>query len=276
MATKVISVLNMKGGVGKTTLSVNIAYVLSNFHNKKVLLVDIDPQFNATQYLVSQERIIEHFQTSKTILDIIMPKKEEHIDLVNGGRKKKKKTKSPLSDFIINISNNNGARFDIIPSTINLIEIENSDRGAENHLNKFLKKNCKHYDVVIIDCPPTIGIHTLSAFLASAYYLIPVKPDYLSSLGLSLLENALEKYRKAHSHRLKSLGVVFTLVDLRPGLTSSTMEELRQSGRECIDAFSSHSTQVAQSVSSMESFYSRDGRYQKEFKDITLEILNKL
>lgn len=273
-STKVISVLNMKGGVGKTTLSVNMAYILAKFHSKKVLLVDIDPQFNATQYLVDQEVIMEHFANKKTVLDIIMPKREEHIDLSKGKKKKKKTPK--LEDYTINILETKTSRFDIIPSTINLIEIENSDRGAENHLNKFLKKYCKQYDIVIIDCPPTIGIHTLSAFLASAYYLIPVKPDYLSSLGLSLLESALEKYRKAHSHRLKSLGLVFTLVDLRPNLTQTTMNDLKTAGRDCITAFSSHSTNVAQSVSDLPSFYQTSGRYQKEFKDITQEVLRKL
>lgn len=275
-STKVISVLNMKGGVGKTTLSVNLAYILANFHNKKVLIVDIDPQFNATQYLVSQENIIQHFDTKKTILDIIMPQKEEKIDLVK--KKKKAAPKKPqLSDYIINISSKaNGARLDIVPSTVNLIEIENSPRGAEHHLKQFLKKYCKLYDIVIIDCPPTIGIHTLSAFLASAYYLIPLKPDYLSSLGLSLLEKALEKYRKADGHKLKSLGVVFTMVDLRPALTFTIMNEIRKARKDCILAYSSLSTQVAQSFSNMSSFYSGTGRYQTEFKDITQEIINKL
>jgi chromosome partitioning protein len=274
--TKVISVLNMKGGVGKTTLSVNLAYILANFHNKKVLMVDIDPQFNATQYLVSQADILKHFDTKKTILDIIMPQKEEKIELVKA-KKKAVIKKLQLSDFIINISTKpNGSRLDIVPSTVNLIEIENSPRGAEHHLKQFLKKYCKLYDIVIIDCPPTIGIHTLSAFLASAYYLIPVKPDYLSSLGLSLLEKALEKYKKADGHKLKSLGVVFTMVDLRPELTFKIMGEIKKARKDCITAYSSLSTQVAQSFSNMNSFYSTNGRYQTEFKDITQEILSKL
>jgi len=273
--SKVISILNMKGGVGKTTLSVNLAYILATVHKKNVLLVDIDPQFNATQYLVDQETIVDHFKNKKTVLDIIMPKKEEEINLVNS-KKRKKSSPPKLSDFIINIVEKKGYRFDIIPSTINLIEIENSDRGAENHLKKFLKKYCKHYDIVIIDCPPTIGIHTLSAFLASTYYLIPVKPDYLSSLGLSLLENVLEKYRKAHSHKLKPLGIVFTLVDLRPGLTFKIMDDLKRAKKDAITAFSSHSTVVAQSVTNLESFYASKTRYRKEFKDITEEISKKL
>lgn len=268
---KIISILNMKGGVGKTTLSVNISYILSHFHQKRVLLIDIDPQFNATQYLVDQDQIVEHFQNKKTIVDIIMPKKEEEIDLVGRG-KRKKAPPQKLSDFIINISE----RFDIIPSSLSLIEIENSERGAEHRLKNFIKNFCKHYDIIIIDCPPTLGIHTLSAFLASEYYLIPIKPDNLSSLGLPLLERALERYKDNHSHRLKSLGQVFTIVDLRPSLTFEVMKDIKATGRPCLTAYSSQSTQIAESVSNIVEFYSKSGRYQTEFKDIVAEILAKL
>ncbi len=272
---KVISVVNMKGGVGKTTLSVNIAYILEKFHNKKVLLIDIDPQFNATQYLVPWDTIVNHFENKKTVLDIIMPKKEEQIDLVNS--KKKKKDKEPkLSDYIINISRSNGSFFDIIPSTLELIEIENSVRGAEHRLKNFIKKFCKHYDVIMIDCPPTIGIHTLSAFLASAHYIIPIKPDHLSSLGLSLLERVLLKYKNDHNHKLTALGLIFTMVKHNANLPGQIMGNIRGSGRSCITAYSSDSVRVAESVSNMDSFYGGSGRYQTEFKDITREILNKL
>jgi len=272
---KVISVVNMKGGVGKTTLSVNIAYIITKYHNKKVLLIDVDPQFNATQYLVTWKEIVAHFEKNKTVLDIIMPKKEESIDLVNG--KKKKKDKEPkLKDFIINISKTNGSYLDIIPSTLELIEIENSVRGAEHRLKNFIKKNCKHYDIIMIDCPPTIGIHTLSAFLASSYYLIPIKPDHLSSLGLSLLERVLTKYKNDHNHKLTSLGLVFTMVKHNNYLTPQIMKEIRNSGRSCATAYSTDSVRVAESVTDMDSFYNRSGQHQSEFIDITQEILNKL
>lgn len=270
---KVISILNMKGGVGKTTLSVNIGYILANFHSKKVLLIDIDPQFNATQYLVSQEDIVQHFENKLTVLDIIMPKKEESVNLV---KKKKRNIKTPkLTDYIINISSNGGS-FDILPSTLNLIEIENSERGAEHRLKKFIGTYCKHYDIIIIDCPPTLGIHTYSAFLASSYYIIPIKPDYLSSIGLSLLEKALEKYRGLDNHKFKSLGIVFTIVDLRPNLTFEIMNQIKLSGKDVFTAYSSLSTKVARSVSQMEYFYNINDRYQIEFKDITKEVLAKL
>lgn len=273
---KVISVVNMKGGVGKTTLSVNIAYILSNFHNKKVLLIDIDPQFNATQYVASWDKISNHFENKKTILDIIMPKKEEPIDLVNNGKRKKKEKEPKLSDYLINVSRKGTSFFDIIPSTLELIEIENSQRGAEHRLKNFIKKYCKHYDVIMIDCPPTIGIHTLSAFLASAYYIIPIKPDHLSSLGLSLLERVLLKYKNDHNHKLTTLGLIFTMVKHNNYLTPKIMESIRNSGRSCITAYSSDSVRVAESVINMSSFYNSNSRYQTEFKDITQEILNKL
>jgi chromosome partitioning protein len=193
--SKIITVINMKGGVGKTTLSVNISYILGRYHSKKVLLVDIDPQFNATQYLVGQSDILNHFANKKTVYDILMPSKEDEISL-SSSRKRTKVQPANLDDYLIKARKftHRGrvvGNLDLIPSSLKLINFETNKRGVENLLKKFLIEKCGHYDFIVIDCPPTLSLLTLSAYLASEYYLIPIKPDYLSSLGLPLLERGL-------------------------------------------------------------------------------------
>lgn len=275
--SKVITVINMKGGVGKTTLSVHMAYVLTKFHRKKVLVVDIDPQFNATQYLVDQNRILQHFKDKKTIYDILMPSKEEEISLT-AKRKMPYSTPVNLADYILNIKKfKDGACLDLIPSSLKLINFETNKRGVENLLKKFLKEKCKHYDYIIIDCPPTLSLLTLSAYLASEYYLIPIKPDYLSSLGLPLLERGMKEYEELYNHTLNLLGIVFTMV-----ITSSVSKEIKtsvkDSGWDCFDKHSSHSTKVAKSIKSLDNFYyyAQNKRYADEFKSITQELIDKI
>jgi len=267
----------MKGGVGKTTLSVNIAYVLGRYHAKKVLLVDIDPQFNATQYLVEQHKILDHFSKKKTVFDILMPSKEDEISLSSNKKVSKAKTIN-LEDFIIKARKfTSGGQLDLIPSSLKLINFETNKRGVENLLKKFLVDKCNHYDLIIIDCPPTLSLLTLSAYLASEYYLIPIKPDYLSSLGLPLLERGLEEYEELYGHSLKGLGVVFTMVAIGK-VADEIMGSVKAGGWACFSDVSSQSVKVAKSVESLNNFYSyaTNKRYADEFKEITKELLNKI
>lgn len=274
--SKIITVINMKGGVGKTTLSVNMSYILSKYHGKKTLLIDIDPQFNATQYLVDQKIILNHFRTKKTVYDILMPKKDEEVSLTLK-RKKETEERINLADYTINIYKNGESKLDLIPSSLKLINFETSKRGVESLLKKFLKDNCTEYDYIVIDCPPTLSLLTLSAYLASEYYLIPIKPDYLSSLGLPLLDRGLKEYEDLHSHKLNLLGIVFTMVT-NTTIANEVMESVESSGWECFESISSHSTKVAKSVESIVNFHENHtfARYSEEFKNITQELLTTL
>ena len=279
---KVITIINMKGGVGKTTLSVNISYILARYHSAKVLLIDIDPQFNATQYLVEQSKILEHFKSKKTIFEILMPSKEEEINL-GGKRKSEKKVDEDLDDYVINIKRYiKGGRLDLIPSSLKLINFETSKRGVERHLDTFIKKKCSSYDFIIIDCPPTLSILTLSAYLASQHYLIPIKPDYLSSLGLPLLERGLNEYEETFGHDLNLLGIVFTLVNARSNITQEVISSIEERGWSCFNSQSSQSVKVAEGVEknieTIDKFYrlTKYSKYAEEFKSITIELLTKL
>lgn len=280
---KRLLIVNMKGGVGKTTLSVHLAYILAKYHKKKVLLIDIDPQFNATQYLVEQKSILEHFRSKKTIYDILVPNKEEDIDL--SGKSKKVETISPpLSDFIINIKSydKNNACLDLMPSSLKLITFETTKRGVENYLKNFINDKCKKYDFILFDCPPTLSILTLSAYLASTHNIIPVKPDFLSSLGLPLLERGLKEYEDTYGHKLLPIGIVFTMVNNLGKLSQEVVNNIKSSGsRNIFTTKLTHSTEVARTVKenikSIEDFYyySKFNRWADQYKNVTIEILNK-
>ena len=190
---KVISLINMKGGVGKTTLSVNISDCIARRHNHKVLLIDIDPQFNATQCLMTGEEYEQHLiNNGDTILNVFEREGRKTVSTVQGVQESSSKKLSEIQP--IEVSKN----FYLLPGNLELYRIEMSPgEGRENRLNKFLKALAvnEDFDTVIIDTPPTPSIWMTSALLASDYYLIPVKPEPLSFTGIDLLESIIT-YKK--------------------------------------------------------------------------------
>ena len=188
METPVVSFINMKGGVGKTTLAVHVAYALAAEHAKRVLLVDVDPQFNASTYLMDEEAYLARIQDDKrgTVLDIFQPRREGSLSTLNGVRRGARK-KPTLANCSVPVFDD-GGRLDLVPSTLMLMEIETAPRQTEERFGRVLAEWKKQYDYVLIDCPPTISIFNQAAVLASSHYVVPLKPDPLSTIGLPLLE----------------------------------------------------------------------------------------
>jgi chromosome partitioning protein len=141
---QVISFMNMKGGVGKTTLAVNVAYGLAFLHRKKVLIVDADPQFNATQYLMEGDAYLSHVNdpTKGTLGDIFVPRRSGPVSTTVGAARTINKKKMSLAQCSCSIYNGGAGRgrLDLIPSSLNLMAIETSQRGTENRLKSFLRK----------------------------------------------------------------------------------------------------------------------------------------
>ncbi len=279
---QVISFMNMKGGVGKTTLAVNVAYGLAYFHRKNVLIVDGDPQFNATQYLLEDEAYLQHLNDAKkgTLRDIFSPRRPGRVNTIVGSAKSVNKAKMALSACTCNVFNGGPGRgkLDLIPSTLALMDIETSRRLTETRLNSYLKEKAGAYDYVIIDCPPTISIFTQAAILASDKYLVPVKPDPLSVIGLPLLERWLEDYTDDAGVQLEAVGLVFTLVrGPVPARMRELMDELRtERGDAVFDAHLSESTHVAQSVEAHQPvFLFKKGKTAEQVVAITQEFLSR-
>ncbi|ERK52435.1 ParA family protein [Leptotrichia sp. oral taxon 879] len=208
----VISFLNMKGGVGKTTLCKEIAYYLSEKEKKKILVIDIDPQSNCTQSFFEKFKIFEGEDIKKdlnekreipSIQNIF--KRTEIID----ENVEKEKTICKLSDTL-----------DIIPGELETIFMERETSGSvEQKLYNFIEdyRIKEEYDFIFIDCPPTYSFYTISSLLASDYYFVPLKPDIYSLFGLDLLERVIKEITKSYraNFRIKSiqnLGVIFTMI----------------------------------------------------------------
>jgi chromosome partitioning protein len=246
---KTVSFINMKGGVGKTTLAVNIAYALAYFEKKKVLLVDLDPQFNATQYLISDKKYLSHFNSGKPFaLDIYRKRASSGLSLVNSGSQQRAVLEPTLENLRIPIHEGNGGKLDLIASALEMIELDMSTRGTERKLKTFVHTIRGAYDYVILDCPPTIGFLTISAYLASDGITIPVRPDYLSSIGLPLLEKYLGGFEEDRDGEAEQIGIIFSMVDRR----SNIMEQIRpqlENNRYIFENSLGQSVQAARAVS---------------------------
>ena len=280
---QVISFMNMKGGVGKTTLAVNIAYGLAYVHKKKVLIVDCDPQFNATQYLLEEEVYINHLKDEQkgTLRDIFVPKRPGAVSTLTGTSKSNNKTKMALSACTCSIFDGGEGRgkLDLIPSTLALIDIETSKRQTESKLDNYLREKAVGYDYVLIDCPPTISIFTQAAILASDNYAVPVKPDPLSVVGLPLLERWLDDYTDDAGIKVKSVGLIYTMVR---GPTPIRMREIMTELRAARtgEVFSSHLSQASAVSESVEAhkpvfFHKKSSKSSSEILEITQEFLSR-
>ncbi|MCP4696795.1 MAG: ParA family protein [Gammaproteobacteria bacterium] len=217
-----ISFVNMKGGVAKTTLAVNVADCLAARHALKVLLIDIDPQFNATQCLISGETYKDHIENKRhTVVDIFDDSQQLVVGTVSGAE-----TKEPLPiENIKHLNIKNG--FDLLPGALELYRLEmTAGHGRENRLKIYIDslKGRYDYDVVIIDTPPTPSAWMSSALIASDFYLVPVKPEPLSATGIDLLRSVITRVTKNYVLQISCAGVVFTISEENTIVFSDTKQ----------------------------------------------------
>ncbi|WP_373842455.1 ParA family protein [Limosilactobacillus sp.] len=202
MAT-VIALANQKGGVGKTTTSVNLGACLADL-KQRVLLIDLDPQGNATSGLGIEKRNIK-----KSVYDV----------LIND---------VPLKE-VIQPSSHPG--LDIAPTTIALsgAEVELTNLMArETRLKDAFGDIRNHYDFILIDCPPSLGLLTINAFTAADSILIPVQSEYYALEGLSQLQNTINLVRKHFNPDMKIEGVLLTMYDRRTNLGQQVNAEVQK------------------------------------------------
>lgn len=213
MAVVVVSVLNMKGGVGKTTICINLACSLARHHKTKVLIVDFDPQANASGGLLSFDDYEAHRKKGKVVSDIFSDL-EQIVAPVSG---KKRKTVTLDKMTIRAREYPSGGYIDLVPSELELSYVLERTGGSrvEDRLKLILKGKKEQYDLVLIDCGPTYSVLTNNALKASDYVLIPVKPDSFSARGIPLLLSKIDLHNAASDgdDKVNVLGIVFTMVD---------------------------------------------------------------
>jgi chromosome partitioning protein len=199
---KVVSLLNNKGGVCKTTSAFNLAYALAKL-KKKVLMVDNDPQSSLTIYAG-----IEPLELSKTMYDVMTDKCETVEAII--------KTDNP--------------KVDILPSSIDLsageLEII-SKYGRELILKEKLESIKNNYDYILIDNSPSLGTLTVNAIVASDYIIAPSEPSYLALRGMEILNGTLENIKRINKD-LKFMGVLVTLFDGRIKHHNEVLEEFKR------------------------------------------------
>ena len=200
---KIISVSNQKGGVGKTTTALSLSAALGVLE-KKVLLIDMDPQSNATSGLGidSNEATLSSY------------------DLIIGNAK--------ASNIVIQTSSPN---LDLIPAKIDLVglEIEIVNESSREYLLKnALEKIKEKYDFIIIDCPPSLGLITLNALTCSNSVIIPIQCEYFALEGLGKLLNTIKGVQKVHNPNLSLEGILLTMFDSRLRLSNQVKQDVKK------------------------------------------------
>lgn len=270
-----IAVLNMKGGVGKTTLSVNLAWHLCRKGNKRVLLVDLDPQFNASQYLMDFTQYNQHLKKG-TIADILI---EPQRVRMTAGRGKKKAAKPPaIGRYLYRVEGGaTGRRFDLLPSELALAKVVKNPQGADYKLERALAPILDEYDFIVIDCAPTDSVLTTTALMASDFVLIPVKPDRFSVLGYGQILEALDEFRINYPdpHEVQDLGVVFT--QLRGGkgnqIEKECMADVKRQADYVFDAKIAYSGSYLRSVHEQTPVF--DTSYARQITSTSIAALTK-
>ena len=260
-------------------MAVNIAYCLSMKKKNRVLVIDLDPQYNATQYIVDTDKNPQYVNGEKpTVFDIMSLKGFNYQSIIDGKRKQTVTTVE-LKDVALPIWSHENAKLDLIPGTIHLINLEMAGRGAEHRLQNFVQKIKNAYDYILVDCPPTFSIFLLSGILACDYYLIPVKPDPLSVLGVPLLESVIQYYSDTFGKTIEPKGIVFTMVrDTR--MMSDVIGGLRKTSagsRYIFENYSRSCTYYAeasqQHIPLFKHYYARYYGHAKDMDNITDELL---
>jgi chromosome partitioning protein len=250
----IIAIANQKGGVGKTTTAINLSAALA-LAGKKVLLIDLDPQGN------SSLSFLDHQIIDNSIYELLTE------PIVNG------------EDYI---KPTRVDGLDVLPSRISLAKFESKLIGefdAPFRLKDRLEPLARSYDYVVIDTPPTLGLITVNALVASDYLIVPIQPSYFALEGTDDLLETVEKVRARPNPNLRVLGVLITLHDKRTTLAKDIHEQIKQLfGDKVFNTVISKSVRLEESPAYKESIFtfapSSSGAV--EYSNLCAEVLSRV
>ena len=251
--SKVITVTNQKGGVGKTTTSINVAFYLAK-SGKRTLLIDFDPQGNASSGLGVSKEDLEH-----TISDVLLGTIDANQAIYK-------------TDF---------KHLDLIPSTPQLADIEVKIANAQNRfilLRSAIKSISDNYDYIIIDSPPSLSLLTVNSMIAANYILLPVQTEFYALEGVAQLLETMKLVKKVANPNLSILGVLATMYDKRTSLSSQVLAEIKKYFKEL-----TFKTTIPRNIRLAEApshgapigKYDAFSRGAKAYKQLTQEILER-
>lgn len=208
--SKTIAITNQKGGVGKTTTSINLASALGKM-DYKILLIDLDPQCNSTLGLGINKDNVE-----KSVYEVIMQECKASEALIDTG----------FNNVIV------------MPASIDLagvdIQLANVSEGREQMLNKQLTQVKDYFDFILIDCPPSLGVLNTNALSAADSVIIPIQCEYYALEGLTQLLKTVREVQQRYNKRLRIEGVVLTMVDPRTRLSLEVSREVRKHFKDTV------------------------------------------
>ncbi|MDE0199694.1 MAG: AAA family ATPase [Caldilineaceae bacterium] len=279
MAT-VISTINLKGGVAKTTTTVAMAEILSAEFGKRVLVVDLDPQTNATVMLIGEQEWKNRNDNGHTLAQLFKDALEEDSNA----------RRFDLSATLVNrVSNVRDVySVDLLPSSLDLIEVQ--DRLASmpsgpyfanvptDILRRAIRPIIDNYDYVLIDCPPNLGIITLNGLRISTGYVIPTIPDFLSTYGIPQIISRVEDFSQNIGEEIKVMGIIITKYRGQSSLHKNTVNSLRRDYKHVFKTVIPEATAIAASaefapISTLRQKYGYQGEFNR-YRNLTSEIMN--
>lgn len=222
--TKIISVINLKGGVGKTATTLALGEFLSSEKGKRVLIIDLDPQTNATVALIGEREWKRKDDAGETLLQLFRDKidKTSKFSFSNAVSKK--------------VSSLNIQGLDLLPSSLGLIDIQDQistipagqfySTTPTSILKEAVEGHLSNYDYVLIDCPPNLGIITLNGILISDHFIIPTIPDIMSTYGIPQILNRIKDFSTTVNKPVTPLGIVISMYRAQSSTHTSTVADL--------------------------------------------------
>lgn len=263
----IISCVNLKGGVGKTAVAVNFAAYCGAI-GKRTLLIDLDPQTNATFSCIEIDKWEDHAAKHGTVADLLGAR--SHASAEGTVREAKDVI---CAEVFPNV--------DLLPSHLDLFSIDldlGSATARETKLRKALRPILNNYDIVVCDCPPNLTIPTQNALALSSHYVVPISPDYLSGLGVGLLLKRIKQLGDDLENTLKHVGIVISRVGRPATHREQTIAALQETFGQLVMASQlKERVAVSESTAAKKPIYNwNDPAAAAEFTAMSKEILSRL